>query len=64
MINGHDRVGEVRVDGIKRGVELIKGGRLTLKPLITNIYNLDQINEAFEDAYDKPKGYIKSVIVM
>jgi len=62
VINAHERSPEVYMEGMRIGIKLISKGKLKIKPLITNIYPLEQINKVFADIDAKVKGLIKAVI--
>jgi threonine dehydrogenase-like Zn-dependent dehydrogenase len=63
IINAHFRdLGKI-LDGSRRGMKLLNKGEITLKPLITHTYPLEEINTAFATAIEKPDGFVKAVIV-
>ncbi|MEW6511946.1 MAG: zinc-binding dehydrogenase [Bacteroidota bacterium] len=62
VINGHVRSAQVYVDGMRIGLALLEAGRLTLKPLVTHVFRLDDINEGFATAAAKREGFVKGVI--
>jgi len=43
-------------------VELVKSGRIELRPIITHIFPLDRIQEAFETRFKHPERAIKVVV--
>jgi len=63
IINAHFRDIHQILDGSSRGMKLLNKGAITLGPLITHTFYLEEINEAFATAIEKPKGFIKAVIV-
>jgi threonine dehydrogenase-like Zn-dependent dehydrogenase len=63
IINAHFRDLEKILDGSRRGMKLLNKGDITLKPLITHRYSLMDINTAFATAIEKPKDFVKAVIV-
>jgi threonine dehydrogenase-like Zn-dependent dehydrogenase len=62
IINAHFRDLETILDGSRRGMKLLNKGEITLNPLITHTYRLEEINTAFKTAVEKPEGFIKAVI--
>jgi len=64
IINAHFRDLNTILNGTKIGVEMLNDGKINMKPLITHTFKLDEIEKAFVAAKEKPKGFIKSVIVM
>jgi threonine dehydrogenase-like Zn-dependent dehydrogenase len=45
-------------------MRLLTSGRLNLEELVTHRFGLDEINQAFRTAHEKPEGFVKSTIVM
>ncbi len=43
-------------------MRLVESGRLDLTPLMTHIYPLEDIGQAFIDAAERPKGFVKAVV--
>ena len=64
IINAHFRDKSTILNGSRLGIELLNNGQINMKPLITNTYSLEEIERAFDAAKMKPKGFVKSVIVM
>jgi threonine dehydrogenase-like Zn-dependent dehydrogenase len=63
IISAHERDPEVYVEGMRRGIDLLSKGKLTMSGLVTHLYPLDRINDAFRDATERrPKGFMKAVI--
>lgn len=62
VINGHVRNANVYVEGMHLGLQLLEAGRLSMAPLITHRFALENINEAFEVADRKDDGFVKAVI--
>jgi threonine dehydrogenase-like Zn-dependent dehydrogenase len=50
--------------GARIGMELLNAGKIEMAPLITHKYPLEKIEAAFTAAKEKPRGFVKSVIVM
>jgi 2-desacetyl-2-hydroxyethyl bacteriochlorophyllide A dehydrogenase len=64
IINAHFRNINTILDGSRLGIELLNSGKINMKQLVTHTYPLEKIEEAFSMAEKKPKGFVKSVIVM
>ncbi|OGU74272.1 MAG: hypothetical protein A2V93_08230 [Ignavibacteria bacterium RBG_16_34_14] len=64
IINSHFRDLHTILNGTRIGMEMLNSGKINLQPLITHKFNLEEIENAFKAAKEKPKGFIKSVIVM
>lgn len=62
IINAHFRPIETIMAGMKKGIDLVNAGQLDVNSLLTNIYPLDDIAEAFETAVAKPPGFVKAAI--
>ena len=62
VINGHERRYSYLVDCCRKALCMISERKLNVKPLYTNAYSLDDINQAYCDMRDKPEGYIKGYI--
>ena len=64
IINAHFRDMNTILNGTRIGMEMLNAGQLNMQPLITHKFKLEEIEDAFMAAKEKPKGFIKSVIVM
>ncbi len=62
VVNAHERRVDFQMDCMRRGLNLLKAGKITMEPLITHRYSLDQVDQAFTDLETKPKGFIKGII--
>ena len=51
-----------RREGIDVAHTRITSGKLSLEGLVTHRYGLDDVNEAFATAVDKPQGFVKSTV--
>jgi threonine dehydrogenase-like Zn-dependent dehydrogenase len=64
VINAHERAPEVYVEGMRIGITLLSRGKLNMRDLVTHLYPLENINDAFRDATEhRPKGFMKAVII-
>jgi threonine dehydrogenase-like Zn-dependent dehydrogenase len=64
VVNAHVRRRDLLNDAIRRGLELVRLGRIRPGDLVTHRFGLDRVGEAFGALADKPAGYIKSIVVM
>jgi threonine dehydrogenase-like Zn-dependent dehydrogenase len=62
IINAHFRDVNTIMRGMTIGMRLLTAGRLSLQGLVTHRFGLDDINEAFATAVDKPEGFVKSTV--
>jgi 2-desacetyl-2-hydroxyethyl bacteriochlorophyllide A dehydrogenase len=51
-----------QADDMRRAVDMINSGTFSNKGLISHIFKLEEINEAFQTLEHKPEGYIKGII--
>jgi len=63
VINAHVRRRDYLNEAIRRGLELIRLGRIDPGKLVTHRYGLDGVGDAFHALATKPSGYIKSIVV-
>ena len=63
IINAHFRDMKTILKGTHIGMELLNSGKIKMDKLITHRFRLDEIEDAFMAAKNKPKGFVKSVIV-
>jgi threonine dehydrogenase-like Zn-dependent dehydrogenase len=64
ILNAHFREETIILRGMRIGMRLLTSGRLNLEELVTHRFGLDEINQAFRTAHEKPEGFVKSTIVM
>ncbi len=64
ILNCHFRDVATIMRGMTVGMSLVAGGRLRIHPLLTHRFSLEQINEAFAAAVDKPPGFVKATVSM
>jgi len=62
IINAHFRDLRTILKGADIGIRLLNFNKLNMKPLITHSFPLEEIEQAFQAALDKPDDFIKSVI--
>lgn len=63
VVNAHVRRRDLLNDAIRRGLELVRLGRIHPGRLVTHRFGLDEVGEAFEALATKPEGFIKAVVV-
>jgi threonine dehydrogenase-like Zn-dependent dehydrogenase len=63
IINAHFRNLDTILKGSRIGMDMLNYKRIDMKPLITHEFPIEKIEDAFSVAKDKPKGFVKSVIV-
>jgi threonine dehydrogenase-like Zn-dependent dehydrogenase len=63
VINAHERDPAIYRRGMEEGVRLLAEGGLDLEPLITHVFPLADINQAFRTAEERPEGFLKSVVL-
>lgn len=63
IINAHFRDMRTIIKGTRIGMEMLNSGQIKMDKLITHRYRLEEIEDAFMAAKNKPKGFVKSVIV-
>jgi threonine dehydrogenase-like Zn-dependent dehydrogenase len=64
VINGHVRRRDLLNEGIRRGLELMRLGRIAPQRLVTHRFDLPDVGRAFEALESKPEGFMKAVVVM
>ncbi len=64
ILNAHFREEATILRGMRIGMRLLTSGRLSLEDLVTHRFALDEINQAFATALAKPRGFVKSTIVI
>lgn len=64
ILNAHFREEATIMRGMRIGMRLLTSNRLSLADVVTHRFPLDQIGPAFRAAYDKPVGFMKSVVML
>ncbi len=64
IVNGHFREAATIMRGMTIGMRLLGSGALSLAPLVTHRFRLEEINQAFEAARDKPAGFVKATVIL
>ena len=63
VINAHERDPQVALQGMRDGVAAIESGLIDPKLLITHRYPLDELGAALDATRDKPRNFVKAVVV-
>lgn len=64
VINAHERYHSRYFEGMVGGISLLEAGQLNMEPLVTHVYPLEKLDDAFHDAARKPAGFIKAVVTI
>jgi threonine dehydrogenase-like Zn-dependent dehydrogenase len=63
VINAHEREPAVYLEGIRGAVEAVASGTLTPSRLYTHTFRLNQLDEAFRIAGQRPDGFLKALVL-
>ncbi|MGV1754683.1 MDR/zinc-dependent alcohol dehydrogenase-like family protein [Agrobacterium sp. CG674] len=63
VINAHERDPAVYIQGIRDAVEAVCDGRLDPSSLYTHTYPLHHLDQALNDARDRPGNFVKALVV-
>jgi L-iditol 2-dehydrogenase len=64
IVNAHFRDVPTIMRGMRAGMRLLTSGRLALDDLVTHRFGLDDVNQAFATAVEKPAGFVKATVCM
>jgi threonine dehydrogenase-like Zn-dependent dehydrogenase len=64
IVNGHSRSANIYMSGMRTGLALLESGALNMKPLVTDLFPLDGINDGFAKSCLKPEGFVKAVVTL
>jgi L-iditol 2-dehydrogenase len=64
IVNAHFRDIDTIMGGMRAGMRLLTSGRLTLDDLVTHRFALEDVNEAFAVAVEKPVGFVKATVTV
>ena len=64
ILNAHFREQSTILRGMGIGMRLLTSGRLSLEGLVSHRFPLPEIGHAFQTAYEKPEGFVKSTVLM
>jgi L-iditol 2-dehydrogenase len=62
ILNAHFRDVPTIMRGMRAGMRLLTSGRLNLDGLVTHRFPLEEVNEAFSVAVEKPVGFAKATV--
>jgi len=62
VVNAHERDPAVYRRGIELAVDAARSGALSLEPLLTHRFELDEIQQGFEALAERPDGFLKAWI--
>jgi len=63
VVNAHERDEEVVVDALREAVRLAATGVLDVERFVTHVLPLERLDEAFELARTRPRGFVKAAVV-
>ena len=64
IVNAHFRDVDTIMAGMRTGMRLLTSGRLSLESLVSHRFELDDVNDAFAVAVEKPPGFVKATVSM
>jgi threonine dehydrogenase-like Zn-dependent dehydrogenase len=64
LVNAHFRDVDTIMRGMRAGMRLLTSGRISLDGLVTHRFALEDVNEAFSVAVEKPVGFVKATVSM
>jgi threonine dehydrogenase-like Zn-dependent dehydrogenase len=64
IVNAHFRDIDTIMGGMRAGMRLLTSGRLALDDLVTHRFALEDVNEAFAVAVEKPIGFVKATVTV
>jgi threonine dehydrogenase-like Zn-dependent dehydrogenase len=62
VVNAHVRRRDLLNEAIRRGLELVRLGRIHPGRLVTHRFGLDGVGDAFDALATKPAGFVKAVV--
>ena len=62
VVNAHFRGVATIMRGMHVGMRLLTSGRLNIEELVSHRFPLDNIQDAFMTAYEKPEGFVKATV--
>ena len=62
IANAHFRDVSTIIRGMRRGMRLLTSGRVSMEGLVTHPFDLDQIDDAFRTAVERPDGFVKATV--
>lgn len=62
IVNAHFRDVATIMRGMSVGMRLLTAGRISLDGLVSHRFGIEEINDAFAIAVDKPEGFVKATV--
>jgi threonine dehydrogenase-like Zn-dependent dehydrogenase len=62
VINAHEREPAAYVRGMREAVDLMAGGKLDARRLVTHRFSFAELDDAFQALHDRPAGFLKAVV--
>jgi threonine dehydrogenase-like Zn-dependent dehydrogenase len=63
VVNGHVRDVTTILWGMRVGMRLLTSGRVSMEGLVTHRFPLEEIDDAFRTAHEKPEGFVKATVI-
>lgn len=63
VVNAHERNQKIYLEGIREGIKAAEAGLFHLDDLLTHDYRLKELGKAYSALTERPKGFIKGVIL-
>jgi threonine dehydrogenase-like Zn-dependent dehydrogenase len=64
IVNAHFRDVATIMGGMRTAMRLLTSGRIRLQDLVTHRFGLEDVNDAFATAVEKPPGFVKATVTM
>ncbi len=64
LVNAHFRDVGTIMRGMRTGMRLLTSGRITLDDLVSHRFGLEEVNQAFAAAVEKPPGFVKATVTV
>jgi threonine dehydrogenase-like Zn-dependent dehydrogenase len=64
IANCHFRDVDTILHGMKTGMRLMRAGQIELDDLVSHRFPIEDIDQAFQTAHDKPPGFVKATVVL
>jgi L-iditol 2-dehydrogenase len=64
IVNAHFRDANTIMRGMSVAMRLLTSGRVALDGLVTHRFRLEEIDDAFRTARDKPEGFVKATVTV
>lgn len=64
VINAHERDYHVCMNGMKAALKAVERKQIDIGTLLTHVYTLDKISDAFNAAKNRQDGFVKAVVII